>query len=315
MVARIRSAAWLVLLAAVTAVACGEEDKGPTVAGTGPVRVATSISVFGDMVRQVGGDRVTVISVIPSGADVHTFQPAPKDVKKLGDVRAVFLNGHHLEESLMGVIENNVSKQAKIVELSAGMQAIEFEPEAVGPEGKEDEEHEEEEGGNPHFWLDVRNARSYVERIRDTLREVDPEGRSVYDANSTRYLEELDALDREIRSKIETIPPNQRKLVTFHDAFPYFASAYGLELVGYVVRSPGRSPSAQEIKALGDTLRRQNVKTVFKEPQLNAKLLERAAKDAGVKVDVLYSDALTKDITSYVEMMRRNADAVARGLQ
>ena len=315
MEARIRSVTWLALLAAVVTVACGGEDKSPTVTGTGPVRVAASISVFGDMVRQVGGDRVTVISVIPAGADVHTFQPAPKDVKKLGDVRAVFLNGHHLEESLMGVIENNVSKDARIVELSAGLQAIEFEPEAVGPEGADEEEHEEEEGGNPHFWLDVRYARGYVERIRDTLREVDPEGRAVYDANSTRYLQELEALDREIRSKIETIPPNQRKLVTFHDAFPYFARAYGLDLIGYVVRAPGRSPSAQEIKALGDTLRRQNVKTVFKEPQLNAKLLERAAKDAGVKVDVLYSDALTKDITSYVEMMRRNADNVARGLQ
>ncbi|MFN8556525.1 MAG: metal ABC transporter substrate-binding protein, partial [Dehalococcoidia bacterium] len=101
----------------------------------------------------------------------------------------------------------------------------------------------------------------------------------------------------------------------FHDAFPYFARAYGLDLVGYVVRAPGREPSAQEIKALSDTLREQKVRTVFKEPQLNAKLLDRAAKDAGVKVDVLYSDALTKDVTTYIEMMRRNTDNVVKGLK
>jgi zinc/manganese transport system substrate-binding protein/manganese/iron transport system substrate-binding protein len=125
----------------------------------------------------------------------------------------------------------------------------------------------------------------------------------------------LDETDAYIRSQIETIPKEQRKLVTFHDAFPYFARAYGLELTGYVVRAPGREPSAQEIKTLSDTLRRQQVRAVFKEPQLNARLLERAAKDAGVRVEVLYSDALTKEITSYVQMMRLNADTIARGLR
>jgi ABC-type Zn uptake system ZnuABC Zn-binding protein ZnuA len=304
----------LVLLAAA---ACGGDDtNGATETGDGPVRVATSISVFSDMIRQVGGDRVSVLSLIPPGADAHTYQPGPQDVKKLGDVRAVFINGAGLEESLMGVLENNKPAGAPLVELSAGLRPITFEAESVGSATADDDHAEDEhEGANPHFWLDVQNAKRYVERIRDTLAEVDPEGRAAYAANADSYLKELDDTDAYIKSQIATIPPDQRKLVTFHDAFPYFAQAYGLDLVGFVVRAPGREPSAREIKELGDTIRDQHVKTVFKEPQLSAKVLDRAAADAGVKVDVLYSDALTKEISSYVAMMRRNADTVAAGLK
>src|SRR5215208_5417712 len=154
---------------ALTAAACGDDGtKGAGTTGTGPVRVATSISVFADMLRQVGGDRVTIISLVPPGADAHTYQPGPKDVKQLADVRAVFLNGAGLEQSLGGVIQNNTPKTAKMVELSQGLTPITFEAEAVGPAGT-DEEAEEAEGANPHFWLDVQNAKRYVERMRDAL--------------------------------------------------------------------------------------------------------------------------------------------------
>ena len=311
----VRLALAFVLSVLILLVACGDDKKsGVMETGSGPVRVATSISVFADLVRQVGGERVTVVTMIPPGADAHTFQPGPKDVKKLGDVRAVFINGMHLEESLIDVLENNAPAQARMVALSDGLQPIEFAAEGVGP-ASDGGDHDEEEGGNPHFWLDVQNAKRYVQRIRDTLIDVDPEGRAAYSANADRYLKELDDTDAYIRFQIATVPPEQRKLVTFHDAFPYFARAYGLDLVGFVVRAPGREPSAREVKELGETIRRENVRTVFKEPQLNATLLDRAAKDAGVQVDVLYSDALTKEVASYVEMMRRNADTVARGLK
>lgn len=294
--------------------ACGGDPQSSAVSGSGPVRVATSISPFADMLRQVGGDRVTVIALIPPGADAHTYQPGPKDVKQLGDVRAIFLNGSGLEKSLEGIIEHNTPAGARVVALSEGLTPIEFEEEAVGPASKSGDDHGDE-GPNPHFWLDVQNAKRYVQKMRDTLGEVDPEGRAVYTANSERYLKELDETDAYIKQQVATIPAAQRKLMTFHDAFPYFAKAYGLEAVGFVVRAPGREPSAREIKELGETIKSEGVKTVFKEPQLNAKLLDRAAKDAGVKVDVLYSDALTKEIPGYVQMMRTNADKVAQGLR
>lgn len=319
MVLRILSVVTIPILLLTVAACGGNDSESAMETGSDPVRVATSISVFSDMVRQVGGDRVTVLSMIPPGADAHTFQPGPQDVRKLGDMRAVFINGAGLEEGLMGVLENNLPAGAQLVELSAGLTPITFEAEGVDPEASEEDREgatpDDYEGGNPHFWLTVQNAKRYAERIRDTLAEVDPEGRETYNANTTRYLRELDDTDAYIKSQIATIPQQQRKLVTFHDAFPYFAEAYGLEMVGFVVRAPGREPSAREIAELGETIRTENVKTVFKEPQLNARVLDRAAKDAGVKVDVLYSDALTKEITSYVQMMRRNADTIAQGLK
>ena len=305
---------WTLLPLLLLLVACGDDKNDQsTVTGSGPVRVATSISVLSDMLRQVGGDRVSVIGLIPPGADAHTFQPGPKDVKQLGDVRAIFVNGSGLEESLKGVIENNKPAAAKLVDLSAGLTPIDFNEEVVGSEAAKKDA--EEEGPNPHFWLDIQNAKLYVQRMRDTLSEVDPEGRATYAANADRYLKELDDTDAYVRSQIATIPQDQRKLVTFHDAFPYFARAYGLDIVGFAVRAPGREPSAREIRDLDQAIKEQGVRTVFKEPQLNAKLLDRAAKDAGVNVDVLYSDALTKDVSSYVQMMRVNADKIAQGLK
>jgi ABC-type Zn uptake system ZnuABC Zn-binding protein ZnuA len=310
----IRRWGWWAAVLALALAACGRGGgSGAGESGSGPVRVATTLSVFADFVRQVGGERVTVVTLVPAGADPHTYQPAPRDVQRLTTVRAVFVNGAGLEGGLRDLIEHNLPRGATLVELSAGLTPITYTPEEVGP-ADSGAGHGPEEGVNPHFWLDVKNAQHYVRRIRDTLVEVDPEGREAYTANADRYLAELDALDAEIRAKIATIPPERRKLVTFHDAFPYFARAYGLQLVGYVVRAPGREPSAQEIKELSAVLRREQVKTVYKEPQLNAKVLERAAADAGVRVDVLYSDALTKDVPTYVAMMRRNADALVRGL-
>ncbi len=304
---------WWVTVLALALTACGRGGGGAVESGHGPVRVATTLSVFADFVRQVGGERVTVVTLVPAGADPHTYQPAPRDVQRLTTVRAVFVNGAGLETGLRNLIEHNLPKGARLVELSAGLTPITYTPQEIGPEAGGGG-HTPDEGVNPHFWLDVNNAQRYVQRIRDTLIEVDPDGRETYTANAGRYLADLAALDAEIRAKIAAIPPERRKLVTFHDAFPYFARAYGLELVGYVVRAPGREPSAQEIKELSEILRREQVKTVFKEPQLNAKVLERAAADAGVRVDVLYSDALTKDVPTYVEMMRRNADTIVRGL-
>ncbi|MBI2762091.1 MAG: zinc ABC transporter substrate-binding protein, partial [Chloroflexi bacterium] len=224
-----------VLVAAAVAACGGADDTGGlTETGKGPVQVGTSLSVFADMIRQVGGDRVTVLSLIPPGADVHTFQPPPKAVQRIGDMRAMILNGAGLEANIDSVIRNNLPAQAKLVELSAGLTPIDFEQEPVGPgPAKPGEGGEVAAGGNPHFWLDLRNAKLYVARIRDALIEVDGDGRAAYTANADRYTKELDTLDAEIKAKIGAIPAAQRKLVTFHDAFPYFARAYGLDLVGY----------------------------------------------------------------------------------
>ena len=169
-------------------------------------------------------------------------------------------------------------------------------------------------GGNGDEPPAAQLAARYVERIRDALIEQDPEGRDAYEANTAAYLRELDELDREVEAAVESIPAENRALVTFHDAFPYLASRYGLEIVAVVVPSPGQEPSAQDVAELVEILQSRGVPAVFKEPQFNATVLELAADDAGVRVLDLLSDAYTDGVGSYIELMRFNLRQLQEGL-
>ncbi len=292
----------LVLLALALsglAVACGG-SSGDKAAG-GQVRVVTSLELFADFIRHVGGDRVQVTALIPGNADPHTYEPAPSQVAKVTKADLVIINGLGLEKTLSGLIENNVPGGVSIIEMADGLPVLAGDP-------------NEGETGNPHLWLNVQYAMRYVEKIRDALVEVDPEGAAIYQANAATYLEELDALDKETAAAIESIPPERRKLVTFHDAFPYFAERYGLEIVGVVVESPGREPSARELANLTDKIRSQQVPTVFDEPEYNASMLEMAAKEAGVEMKTLLSHAYTDNVHSYVELIRFDVQQLVEGL-
>jgi manganese/iron transport system substrate-binding protein len=280
------------------AVACGSKDEP---AAGGQVRVVTSLALFADFIQNVGGDRVEVTALVPADADPHTYEPAPSQVAKVTKADLVVINGLGLEQTLHDLIYNNVRGGVPIVEMAAGLPVLAGNP-------------QEGETGNPHLWLNVQHAMSYVESIRDGLIEVDPSGADLYRANAAAYLEELDALDKEVAAAMESIPAERRKLVTFHDAFPYFAERYGLEVVGVVVESPGREPSARELADLVDQIRAQDVPTVFAEPQFNPQLLETVAEDAGVTVKTLLSGAFTADVHSYVELMRFDAQQLVEGL-
>jgi ABC-type Zn uptake system ZnuABC Zn-binding protein ZnuA len=281
------------------AVACGGGGDGK--AAGGGVRVVTSLALFADFIQHVGGDRVQVTALVPGDADPHTYEPAPAKVKEVTKADLVVINGLGLEETLHDLIYNNVGSGVPIVEMADGLPVLAGNP-------------SEGETGNPHMWLNVQYAMRYVEKIRDGLIEVDPSGADLYRANAAAYLDELDALDKETATAIESIPPERRKLVTFHDAFPYFAERYGLEVVGVVVESPGREPSARELADLSDEIRAQGVPTVFAEPEYDAKMLEIAAEDAGVEVKTLLSHAFTSDVHSYVELIRFDVQQLVEGL-
>lgn len=278
------------------AAACGDDgDDAPA----RQVRVVTTLELFADFARQVGGDRVEVTSLLPPGADPHTYELPPDRVARITQAGIILMNGLGLEASIESVVTENAG--GPVVRMAEGLPTLPGDPE-------EGEQH------NPHLWLDVRNASRFVEKIRDALIEVDVDGRETYVENADAYLEELGALDREIEAAVDSIPPENRKLVTFHDAFPYFASRYGLEIVGVAVPSPGQEPNAQDIAALTETLRSKNVPAVFKEPQFSADVLEAAADDAGVQVLDLLSDAFTDDVQSYIELMRFNVRQLQEGL-
>jgi len=286
----------MALLASVLLAACqgGEVKEGET----SRVKVVASLAIFADFVRQVGGDRVDVSALIPAGADPHTYELPPGRVVRLTEADLVIVNGLGLEAALQDVIAENTPSSTPVIELSQGLSAI----------------TSDHESANPHLWLNVQNAIAYVERIRDALVQIDPAGADAYRSNADSYLSELRTLDQEVAAAIDSIPSDRRKLVTLHDAFPYLAQRYGLQLVGVVVASPGKEPSAKDVADLVEAIAAEDVPAVFEEPQFNARILELAADDAGVEICTLYSDALDKKVDTYVKLMSFNAKELARCL-
>lgn len=283
------------LLAALTACT----GSGAPAASSDRVQVVTTLPLFGDFVRNVGGVRVDVIAILPPASEPHTYQPTPQDAIAISRADVIFYNGLDLEAAAIKMLQNQARRDAVRVALAEGLPVI---------------KDNDSPGGNPHMWMDVRRAMIYVGRVRDALSQYDPAGASVYKANAAAYLDKLDALDGEIEAQVKAIPETQRKLVTFHDSFPYFAQRYGLKIVGVVLQNPGSEPSAADMATLARTLKEENVRTVFAEPQFDPRLMTLMARDAGAQVRPLYSDALDEKAPTYIDMMRFNARQIVEGL-
>ncbi len=275
--------------------ACGSSDDDQA---NGELRIVASLEIFADMVRNIAGERADVEALLPSGADSHTYELPPNRVAKVVRADITFINGLGLEEASEDVIKNNAS--GPVIELADGLPGFDA--------GEEDDES----GRNPHLWLDAQLAARYVETMRDALIELDPDGRANYESNAETYLDELAVLDGEFVAAVEAIPAENRKLVTFHDAYVYMAERYGLEITAVVVPSPGQEPSAQAIADLVRDI--EGLPAVFREPQFNAEVLELAAEDVGVQILDLLSDAYVDDVDSYVDLMRFNMNQLLEGL-
>ena len=282
---------------------------GASAQPTRRVPVVTSTSVFTDMIERVGGDHVEVFGLVPAGADVHTFQPTPQDMQRASRARVAIWNGLGLDE----MAERTVASLDQADDLITIHLADGIEP--ILDAAHDDEEGEEGHAGNPHLWLVPTYAMVYVQQIRDSLAEADPDNSAAYHANAAQYLGEIAELGAWALQEVSTIPVERRKLVTFHDAFPYLARHLGLELVGVVLKSPGREPSAQEVAELVSQIQAHQIPAVYAEPQLNARILELAARDAHVQVRLLYSDTLDGNVKSYLELMRYNVASLVEGLR
>jgi ABC-type Zn uptake system ZnuABC Zn-binding protein ZnuA len=290
---RLRSAALALVTVALVGltVSCGANSGGKSAAGK--VRVVTSLDLFADFIQHVGGERVQVTALVPADADPHTYEPVPSQAAKVADADLIVINGVGLEQTLHNLIYNNVRGGVQIAQMSDGLPVV---------------------ADNPHLWLNVQYAMHYVESVRDGLIAADPAGADVYRSNAAAYLTELDTLDKQTAAAIETIPPDRRKLITYHDAFPYLAQRYGLEVVGVVVQSEGSEPSAQDLARLLDEIRAQHIPVVFAGPEFNSQLLDTVAREAGAQVKMLLSDTYADNIHSYVELMSFDAQQLVEGL-
>ncbi len=298
----------LALLLILVLAACGSNVGTATSSGASDnatptpnaIPVVVTLPVFVSMAQAVGGSHVSVSSVVPPGVDPHSYQPTPSDVRKVAQAKAIFVNGAGLETWMNGLIESAGGSNAPVYTLSEGLNA-----DVQTASGTET--------GNPHFWLDPTDAIHYVQRIQQGLSERDPAHAADYQANAGRYIAQIQDFDTWAKAEIDKIPADQRKIVTFHDAFPYFGQHFGLTVVGVIEKSPGRDPSAKELADLVDQIKAEQVKAIFNEPQFNPKLSNSLAKEAGVKTLTLYSES-PPDGEDYIEMMRQNITTVVEGL-
>jgi ABC-type Zn uptake system ZnuABC Zn-binding protein ZnuA len=268
--------------------------------------VVTSNTVLADLVANVGGDKVNGRALAPAGSDPHTFQPTPDSIKVLSQARVVFFNGAGLEEWWDKTIRSVKKPDVPVIELSTGLATIKMPG------------HSHAERQDPHVWLDPILVKAYVGKIRDGLSQVDPTNAGAYAERAQAYKAKLDELDGWIRAEIEKIPAARRKIVTFHNAFQYFANRYGLAVKGFVVVSPGKEPSAKALAELTRRIKQERIPAVFAEADFNAKILEALAKDAGVKVVTnLYDGSLSNGppADTYLHMMRHNVTQMVKALR
>ncbi len=283
---------WLIFLAlSMTAPASRAQER---------LNVVASFSILGDFVRNVGGDRVDVTTLVGPDGDVHVYTPAPADAKKIADAKLLVINGLGLEGWLPRLLQASGSK-APIVTATRGIAPLKLGAAA-----------------DPHAWQSVANAEIYVANIRDALEAADPAGAAVYRADAQAYLAKLDALDREVRAAIEKIPPNRRRAISTHDAFGYFAAAYGIEFISPQGVSTESEPSARDVAGVISQIRKEKIPAVFLENISDPRLISRIAEETGARVGgTLYSDSLTGekgDAPTYIELVRHNIKALTSAL-
>ena len=302
----------ITVIIATLLVACQPTEVSTSLAGE--LQVLAVESFLADIAQQVAGERLTVETLIPVGTDPHTFEATPRDVAKITHAQVLIINGAGYEEWLKPVLDN-ADGERLLIEASAGLV-----PRQIGDgEHTDNDEHGHE--GDPHFWLDPLLAIQYVENIRAGLSQVDPGGQAEYSSNAEAYVNQLKELDAWITQQVGRIPPEQRKIVTNHDSFGYYADRYGFMVVGAIIPSvsSGASPSAQELARLVDAIRAANAAAVFLEIGANPDLANQLERETGVKVITgLYIESTSGpggEASSYIEMMKFNTRAFVEALR
>ena len=302
----------LVLVAGCNGSAASPSPSESTGAAADYTVIATT-SVFADLAQLALGDNVTIETIIPAGVDVHTFEPSPADAQKLAGANLIVMNGIGLDEWALSLLEAAGKSEEDVLELAEGIDESNAWVYLEGEEHSEEEGEEHGHGGtDPHIWLDPKGAAIYVNRIAARVAAELPERAMAIESARDAGLAEITALDEELRVGFAAVDASARKIVTFHDAFGYFARAYEIEIVGVAVEAPGQEPSAKEIAALIDAIKAAGVTSVFSEAQFPSKVLNQVAAETGATVlENLYSDALgDAPADSYLGAMRANASAI-----
>jgi ABC-type Zn uptake system ZnuABC Zn-binding protein ZnuA len=264
--------------------------------------VLTTTTILADVTRNIAGDRLTIDSLLPRGTDPHSYQPVPQDATKVRESRVLVVHGAEYEEFLQALIDNAGGKE-NLIEASTGLRLL-----------------SDDQGTDPHLWLDPNNVIAYADNIREGLTQFDPDGAEVYDANATAYIDQLAELDAWINGQVAQIEPQRRVLVTNHEAFAYFAERYGFRVIGAVIPSfsSDSSPSAQQLADLVEQIKIHEVPAIFLDASDNPDLAQQIAAETGVKVvPDLHLESLTEGgpAATYIDMMKDNVTKIVQALQ
>jgi zinc/manganese transport system substrate-binding protein len=270
--------------------------------------VIATFSILSDLVKNVGGDRVEVTTLVGPGGDAHVYVPTPADAKKVAAAKVVVVNGLGFEGWLTRLVKASGTK-APTVTVSKGIKTRKMEA---------DDHGHGHQATDPHAWQSVANTKVYIANIRDGLSKADPAGKSTYEANAKAYSAKLDALEAEVKDAIAKIPAERRRIITSHDAFGYFGAAYGIKFISPGGVSTESAPSAKEVAKSITQIKKQKIPAVFMENISDARMMEQIAKESGAKIGgQLFSDALSDDkgpAPTYIEMMRNNVHQLAIAL-
>jgi len=266
---------------------------------SGRLSVAATIFPLADIAKNIGGEYVDVFMILPPGASPHTFQPTPKDAADLSKTKLVFKIGHGLDDWVDSLAAS--TEQSTVITVDSDIQIRHMEAHDGEPAGDD-----------PHYWLSAANAKIIAKTIANELSAKDPAHKDAYSANLEAYTKLLDVLDTQIKNQLSSLP--HKELIVFHDAWGYFADAYGLQIVGMFEPSPGKSPAPQDIANLNNLVKQFGIKTIFLEPQLSDQSILPFTQDTGtqnVRIDPIGG---TDQINSYIKLMRANADAIYNAL-
>lgn len=312
----------------------------PPARGEAPITVVASFSILGDVVRQIGGERVAVTTLIGADEDAHAYQGKPSDAQAVARAQLLVANGLGFDD-WFGRLAHASGGQAPLLIASDGI-APRNAPEYAAHDHDEhdhdehdhkhdhdEHEHDHDEhahhghghdhgGLDPHAWQNPLNVKRYAANIAAALSKLDPQGRATYEANLAQYQQALDALDRDYHAFFDALPADARTLITAHDAFSYLADAYGLKLLAPVGAAGESQPSAATVAAIIGQIRAQNVRAVFLESGIDPRLMQQIAKESGARVgEPLFSDALSAEngaAPTYLHMMRHNLNAFRAAL-
>jgi zinc/manganese transport system substrate-binding protein len=276
----------------------------PSFAQETKIPVVASFSILGDFVKNIGGERINLTTLVQAGADAHVYSPTPSDAQKLVQAKVIFINGLRFEGWIDRLVASS-GTNAKIITTTKGIKPLET-------------NNNDGHGLDPHAWQNIANAKIYSTNIRDALIAADPAGKATYETNTSAYIAKLDALEVETKAALAKIPASKRKIITSHDAFGYFAKSYNIEFIAPQGISTDSEASAKDVAKIIRQIKSEKITAIFVENMTDPRLIQRIATETSAKSGgTIFSDSLSDDkgkAGTYIDMMRHNVEQITQAL-